>query len=43
MASPMTDDAEVGCGNFPDEPATSRWEYLIGCDADNMCLSRPET
>ena len=43
MARATTVEAVVGSGNLPEEAATSKCEYLIGCGEDNMCLSNPET
>ena len=43
MARVTTEDAVGGCGKSPEEPATSKCEYLIGWAEDNMCLSNPET
>ena len=43
MARVTTEDAVGGWGKSPEEPATSKCEYLIGWAEDNMCLSNPET
>jgi len=36
MARATTEEAVVGPGSSPEEPATSRWVYFNGVSDDNM-------